>query len=151
MSLDRAGFQDWLNRYVAAWKSYDPAAIGDLFSEDVEYRYHPQDEPVIGRDAVVADWLGNKDEPGTYDAQYEPVAIDRDAYVAKGWSRYLNADGTPRDEYFNIYLLRFDGDGRATSFTEYWIQNREFARAARQKVAADAVAAARGSATDAGT
>ena len=42
MTLTRAQFQDWLDRYVAAWKSYDPQQIGDLFSEDVEYRYHPQ-------------------------------------------------------------------------------------------------------------
>jgi ketosteroid isomerase-like protein len=142
MSLDRAGFQDWLNRYVAAWKSYDPAEIGNLFSEDVEYRYHPQDEALRGRDAVVADWLESKDEPGTYEAEYEPAAIDGDIHVAKGWTRYVNADGSPRDEYWNIYLVQFDGDGKATSFTEYWIQNREFARAARAKVAADAVAAA---------
>jgi len=31
----------WLDDYVAAWRSYDPEAIGALFSEDAEYRYHP--------------------------------------------------------------------------------------------------------------
>ena len=43
--MDRAKVQAWLDGYVAAWKSYDPAAIGDLFSADVEYRYHPLDGP----------------------------------------------------------------------------------------------------------
>jgi ketosteroid isomerase-like protein len=143
MSLDRAGFQDWLDRYVAAWKSYDPAAIGALFSDDVEYRYHPQDDPVRGRDAVVARWLGNKDEPGTYDAKYEPLAIDGENYVSEGWSRYFGADGSPSDEYLNIYLVRFDDEGRATLFTEWWARNREFERADRKKIADDAVAAAR--------
>ena len=39
--------QDWLDRYIAAWRSYDPAAIGDLFADDAAYRYHPwDDEPV---------------------------------------------------------------------------------------------------------
>jgi hypothetical protein len=37
----------------------DAAAIADLFSADVAYRYHPSDEPVTGRDAVVASWLGD--------------------------------------------------------------------------------------------
>ena len=32
--------QAWLDRYIAAWQTYDPDAIGDLFSEDAEYRYH---------------------------------------------------------------------------------------------------------------
>jgi hypothetical protein len=143
MSLDRAAFQDWLDRYVAAWKSYDPAEIGDLFSADAEYRYHPTMDPVKGREAIVASWMDNRDDPGTYDASYEPLAIDGENHIAQGWSRYFEADGTTlKDEYWNVYLVRFDDEGRASLFTEWWMQNRDFARAARQKIAADAVAAA---------
>ena len=91
--MDRQAFQGWLDRYVDAWKSYDPLQIGDLFAENATYRYHPQDEPVTGRDAIVADWLDEKDEPGTYDAKYEPLAIDGDVHVAQGWSRYFDAEG----------------------------------------------------------
>jgi hypothetical protein len=141
MTLTHAQFKDWLDRYVAAWKSYDRQQIGELFAEGVEYRYGPADDPVVGRDAIVEDWLSSKDDPGTYDAQYEPLAIDGDEHVARGWSRYFEADGsTLRDEYFNVYLCRFDADGRCTSFTEWWMQNRTFARAARQKAIADALA-----------
>ena len=35
----------WLDRYVEAWRSYDPDAIRALFSADAEYRYHPWDAP----------------------------------------------------------------------------------------------------------
>ncbi len=128
--MDRQAFQGWLDRYVEAWKSYDEAAIGDLFSEDAEYRYHPQDEPLRGRDAIVQNWIESKDDPGTYDAKYEVVAIDGDMHVANGWSRYFDAEGKPRDEYLNVYLCRFDDAGRCSEFTEYWIQNREFRRRA---------------------
>jgi ketosteroid isomerase-like protein len=129
--MDRIGFQDWLDRYVAAWKSYDPKAIGDLFSEDAEYRYHPQDEPVRGRDAIVASWLDDPDARGRYDAHYEPLAIDGENHVAHGWSRYYAEDGkTLEDEYDNIYLVRFDADGRCREFTEWWIQSRRFRKAA---------------------
>ena len=42
-------------------------AIGDLFGDDAEYRYHPWDEPVIGRDAIVADWLERtRTKPATW-------------------------------------------------------------------------------------
>jgi hypothetical protein len=140
MSLSHAQFQDWLDRYVAAWKSYDPAAIGDLFAEGIEYRYHPQMDPVKGRDEVVKSWVDNKDDPGTYDASYQVEAIDGDSHVARGWSRYFeSAGGALKDEYFNVYVCRFDADGRCTSFTEWWMQNRDFARAARLKAAEDAV------------
>jgi hypothetical protein len=125
--VDQQGFQKWLDRYVEAWKTYDPDTIGSLFSQDAEYRYHPQDEPLKGRQAIVDNWLEYKDEPGTYDAEYEVLAIDGDMHVAKGWSRYFaSPGGEPNDEYHNIYLIRFNDRGEATSFTEYWIQNRDF-------------------------
>lgn len=133
--MDRQGFQGWLNRYVEAWKSYDRDHIGALFSEDATYRYHPQDEPERGRDAIVANWLENRDDPGTYDAHYEPLAIDGDVHVAHGWSRYFYPDRNMRDEYFNVYICRFNAAGECTDFTEYWIQNREFARLAREQTA----------------
>lgn len=140
MSLDHAAFQAWLDRYVAAWKSYDPVEIGALFSGGVEYRYHPEDEPVVGRAAVVESWLDGPDPNGSYDAHYEPLAIDGAAHVASGWSRYYTADGTLRDEYWNIYLVHFDDAGQATSFTEWWIQDREFAKRAREAAVAKALA-----------
>ncbi len=62
--MDRGIAQDWLNRYVAAWMSYDPDDIASLFSEAVAYRYHPYDQPVFGREAVVASWLGEDASSG---------------------------------------------------------------------------------------
>jgi ketosteroid isomerase-like protein len=56
--MDRTSAQAWLDRYVAAWRSNDAVAIGALFADDVAYRYHPYDEPLVGRQAVVASWLG---------------------------------------------------------------------------------------------
>lgn len=124
--MNRQQFQAWLDGYVAAWKSYDRQQIADLFARDAQYRYHPQDDPVRGREAIVDSWLEETDEPGTYDAHYEPLAIDGDVYVARGVTRYFDAAGKLRDEYHNVYVCRFDHDGRCTDFTEYWIQNREF-------------------------
>ena len=76
-----------------------------LFSADVAYRYHPYDEPVAGRDAVVASWLGEndarsgdastRDAPGTYDAHYAPVAVDGDTVVATGRSTYRDTPDGP--------------------------------------------------------
>ena len=140
--MERQGFQDWLDRYVEAWKSYDPDQIGALFSEDAAYRYHPQDEPERGRDAIVEAWLHEPDEKGTYDAEYRVLAIDGDIHVADGWSRYFNADGTLRDEYCNIYVCRFNEAGECTEFTEYWVQNREFRKRYEERMRAQGAGAA---------
>jgi ketosteroid isomerase-like protein len=129
MDLERA--QRWLNRYIAAWLSYDPDEISALFSEDVAYRYHPSDEPVEGREAVVASWLGEeasedastRDAPGTYEAEYHPVAIDGDTVVAVGTSRYREApEGPVVRVYDNCFIMRFDRDGRCRDFTEYYVR-----------------------------
>lgn len=121
--MDRAQVTDWLNRYVSAWKSYDRSEIAALFSDDVEYRYHPYDDPERGRDAVVESWFGdNKDEPGTYHGSYQPVAVDGDAAVATGYSTYFAPDGSVDKIYDNCYIMRFDADGRCRAFTEFFMK-----------------------------
>ena len=116
--MDHAAFQDWLNRYIAAWRSGDADEIGALFSEDVVYRYRPYSEPVRGRDAVVADWLRNPDEPGSWDAEYRPVVVEGDTGVSVGESRYP-AEGRT---FSNVFLCRFDGEGRCREFSEWWVE-----------------------------
>jgi hypothetical protein len=54
------------------------------------YRYHPYDDPVVGRHAVVAPWLDESDAPGVsasdapgpYDGTYAAIAVDGDLAVA---------------------------------------------------------------------
>ena len=110
----------WLDGYIDAWMTYDPDRIRALFSEDAEYRYHPWDEPVRGREAIVADWLDDTDAPGTYIATYGAWAVDGKRAVATGTSRY--DDPTHKRTYHNVFLLEFDDAGLCSSFTEVFLQ-----------------------------
>ena len=67
--VEKAEVDRWLRAYVEAWKSYDGEQIGDLFSEDVQYRYHPYDEPVLGRAELVRSWLGEASDGGAGSGQ----------------------------------------------------------------------------------
>jgi ketosteroid isomerase-like protein len=120
--LESADVESWLERYVAAWKSGDRDAIGDLFTADARYRYHPYDEPVEGRDAIVASWLAEPDAPGTFEAGYECFAVDADAAVAVGTSTYREQGGEVTQVFDNAFLLRFDADGRCSDFTEWYMK-----------------------------
>ncbi|HYJ67765.1 MAG TPA: nuclear transport factor 2 family protein [Nocardioidaceae bacterium] len=129
--MDHRTAQSWLDRYVDAWNSYDRADVSGLFSEDIFYRYHPFDEPIVGRDAVVASWLGElevadgstRDAPGTYGAEYSPVAVDGDTVVATGTSWYHDEPGGPvARTYENCFVMRFDSEGRCREFTEYYLR-----------------------------
>jgi len=129
--LAREQVQIWLDAYIEAWKSYEPKAIEALYAADVICRYHPYDEPIVGREAVVESWLGEgdhagapgRDKPGTYTAEYSPVAVDGDVAVAVGSSRYAEEPGGPATEiYDNCFLLRFDDDGRCREYTEWFMK-----------------------------
>ena len=129
--VDKAEVDRWLRAYVGAWKSYDRDQIGELFSADVRYRYHPHDEPVVGRAELVQSWLGEagyagasaRDEQGTYDAAYRAVAVDGDVAVATGSSTYLAGPGGPVEKvYDNCFVMRFDSAGRCREFTEWYVE-----------------------------
>ncbi len=124
MPLDREQVRAWLNAYVAAWKSYDREEIAALYAENASCRYHPYDEPIVGRAAVVESWFGvgegapGRDVQGTYDATLEVAAIDGDLAVVTGTSIYTD----PPTVYDNCWLIRFDEDGRCREFVEWFMK-----------------------------
>jgi hypothetical protein len=123
--VNEAAVASWLERYVAAWRSYDADEIGTLFSEDAVYHYHPWDEgdaAVEGRDAIVASWLETPDMPDSWVADYRPWAVDGDHAVAVGSTRYLATGDAPEAVFHNVFLLRFDGDGRCREFTDVYMR-----------------------------
>ena len=122
--MTRTDVQAWLDRYIEAWRANRADLIEPLFSEDAVCRYRPyggNDRASFGRDAIVAAWLEEPDEPDSWEAQYAPYAVDDDRAVATGISRYFAKDDQPERVYHNVFLLRFDPDGRCSDFTEYWM------------------------------
>lgn len=116
--------QAWLDRYVEAWRANDPERIGELFTDDAVYSYRPwidDEQTMRGRDAVVASWLEDPDDPGSWEAHYEPYAVEGDRAVAVGWSRYAAAGDQPERTFHNAYLLRFAPDGRCAEFREFYM------------------------------
>jgi ketosteroid isomerase-like protein len=118
--VTREQVQAWLDAYVEAWRSYDEAAIRALFADDVTYVYHPYDEPLIGPAAIVESWLGDRDEPGTWEASYAPALLDGDTAIAKGETRYTVRGGAV---FSNLFELDFDAAGRCTRFVEWYLQH----------------------------
>ena len=114
--------QRWLERYVAAWDTYEPAAIGDAVRRrggvPLSAVGRPDRRPRRDR----RDWLENKDEPASWAAHYDVWAFDGERASAIGESRYKNPDGTFRALYHNHFALRFDGHGKCVEFVEYYME-----------------------------
>lgn len=121
MHLTRDQFAAWLGRYVEAWRSRDPEVIGALFSADCSYSFKGGHTSVAGREAIVKAWL-EEEEPGSWEAHYEPLAIEDMVHVSVGSTRYFDEAGMPRDEYSNIFVCRFDDDGACSEFSEWWMR-----------------------------
>jgi uncharacterized protein (TIGR02246 family) len=123
--VDEQAVAAWLDGYSHAWGTYDPEEIAALFSADAVYYDEPYSEPVRGRDAIVASWLEDRDEAGTYEGSYHPVLVCGDQAVARGTSRYFNTNGSVEREYDNLFLLRFDADGRCAEYREWYMRRPE--------------------------
>jgi hypothetical protein len=124
--MDRSVVVNWLKGYMHAWETYSPDAIDGLFTDDATYSFHPYDEPVVGRRAIVESWLKDQDASGTFEADYRPIAIDGNVAVVNGRSRYFK-DSSRREltkEWDNLFVIEFDKNGRCTSFREWWVAPR---------------------------
>jgi hypothetical protein len=124
--MDRTYLQAWLDKYVEAWRTYEPEQIRDLFSEDALYFYSPWDEdrPLRGREAILADWLKQPDQAGSWEARYVPVAVENNVAVAQGRTVYRKPDGSVERQFDNIFVIHFDEEGRCERFTEWFMQPR---------------------------
>ena len=104
----------WVAGYERAWRDGDLDRVETLFAPDAVYRRAPYMAPDLGIDAIKAFWLDDDDEVFTMHA--EPVAVEGDTAVVRVEVRY----GDPlRQEYRDLWVLRFAADGRVAAFEEW--------------------------------
>lgn len=107
----------WIEGYRRAWESNDPADIRALFTENAEYRDGPHSAPWVGREQIVERWLAQRDEPGQTRFDWEVLADDAELSFVQGVSTYASAR-----VYDNLWVIRREADGRASAFTDWWIE-----------------------------
>lgn len=120
MDDSRAAAERWIEGYLRAWRSNEPDDIRALFTPDAEYRVNPWTEPLAGREAIVAGWLDRRDEPGSFTFRYEVVATDGELAFVEGETVY-----TRGVTYSNLWVIRLAREGRASSFTEWWMDQSD--------------------------
>ena len=121
VSIDIDVVQAWLDRYVAAWRSYDRNEIEALFTRDTVYYPEPYSEALRGPAAVADAWLGSRDPDGSWRADYRAIGGAGDTGIGMGTSSYLRRDGAIDRVYHNVFVLTFDDDGRCREYREWYM------------------------------
>jgi hypothetical protein len=106
----------WITGYEKAWDSNEPDDIRALFTEDGRYLTAPFEEPRVGHDAIVKGWVDDRDEPGDHTFTWNLIGIDGELAFVEGDTDYGER------AYMNLWVIRFADDGRATSFTEWYMK-----------------------------
>lgn len=119
--MDVPAVSAWVDAYVHAWNSNDPAEIGALFADEALYYTGPFDAPWQGRGEIVRRWLARQDAPGSTSFRFEVLAATPEACIVRGWTQYQK----PPREFSNIWLVRLDADGRCREFTEWWVKRKK--------------------------
>ncbi|WP_353808690.1 nuclear transport factor 2 family protein [Agromyces sp. SYSU T00194] len=110
----------WVERYRRAWISNDPGDIRSLFTEHAEYTSTPGTEPYRGHEEIVSWWLENADGPDETTFTWEPLLVGDTRAVIEGRTVYLGATA-----YRNLWVIDLAPDGRATAFTEWWVEEED--------------------------
>ncbi|MFF3444209.1 nuclear transport factor 2 family protein [Streptosporangium sp. NPDC002721] len=102
----------WVERYVHAWRTADPADIAALFTANAEYHEQPYETDWIGREAIVQGWLSRRPwQEGGWDFDWSPLMITGDTAAIRGTGVY-----TELGRFDNLWVVTFAGDGRCSSF-----------------------------------
>jgi ketosteroid isomerase-like protein len=107
----------WLAAYEAAWRSPGTEALASLFTADATYLQAPYDPPVIGLGAIGRMWDTEREGPDeVFTLSTDILAVDGQVAVVRAEVHY----GDPvAQEYRDLWVIRFAGDGRCTGFEEW--------------------------------
>jgi ketosteroid isomerase-like protein len=113
----RADVRHWVTGYEAAWRAPGTDALRSLFTDDALYRHSPYAEPISGLDAIAQMWEAEREGPDeVFTLETDVVAVEGDTAVVRARVHY----GDPvRQEYFDLWVIRFEDDHRCVSFEEW--------------------------------
>jgi hypothetical protein len=117
-SAPRGRLERWVDGYVVAWTDNDPEHIAALFTEDAVYDPQTADGEIHGVEAISDWWRGLDEDPANWDFQWLPLIETEEIGIITGTTNYYD----PPTTFRNLWVIRFDDDGRCRDFTEWYIE-----------------------------
>ena len=115
--MDRSAVEQWVADYERLWRMRGIDRLAELFAPDATYLPSPWARPIDGLDAIAQFWEAEREGADEdFSMSSEVVALDGDTAVIRVVVEYgASDDGRWRD----LWVLRFAGDGRCSSFEEW--------------------------------
>ncbi len=121
--MDRQSVARWVAGYERAWRTPGVESLAELFTDDAVYLQGPYRAPVTGRAQIGQMWEHERDGPDEpFTMASEIVAVDGDTAVVRVEVRY---QAPTAREFRDLWLIRFDSDGRCRSFEEWPFSPRQ--------------------------
>ncbi|MGE5250546.1 MAG: nuclear transport factor 2 family protein, partial [Bacteroidota bacterium] len=118
LTLDK--FSKWLDEYGRAGRENDARASSELFSPDARYYESPDDNPMIGRDAIYRYWRRAAQTFSDRTSTYEVLALRDNFGIARWQSDFVVVPTGLRASLDCIFLVEFDQQGKCSVFREWW-------------------------------
>jgi hypothetical protein len=123
MAVDLALVATWMDAYGRAWLSNSPAEVAALFAENAVYHVSPFQDPWVGRDAIVQEWVSDPEGQESVRFDHQPLALTGDVGVAHWSVSFITrADEPTLVEMDGVLVLRFDPDGRCREHREWYVR-----------------------------
>jgi ketosteroid isomerase-like protein len=115
--VDRNGVAAWIGDYERVWRTPGTDTLAEIFTDDAYYLQGPYREPMVGLPQIARMWEAERDGPDeVFRMSSEVVAVDGDTAVARAQVWY----GEPvTDEWRDLWIMRFESDGRCRYFEEW--------------------------------
>jgi hypothetical protein len=115
--VSRERVEEWLEGYERAWRTAGTQPLRELFTEDATYGLGPYEQPKSGLSEIAQMWDEEREGPDeAFTMRREILAVEGETAVARVEVVY----GDPvRQEYRDIWVMRFADDGRCSSFEEW--------------------------------
>ena len=118
--LSESALEAWLQKYGAAWETFDAAAAGALFTSDATYQDVPFDPAMQGRAAIEEYWRTETADQSGVKFESKVIAVKGDTGVAH-WSATFKLKSTGATIMLDgIFVLEFDKSGQCRSLREWW-------------------------------
>jgi hypothetical protein len=114
---------EFVESYGRAWERWDLSAFVELFSHDVIYVEHPNEEPVVGHEQLLAYITKEQEAEGNASVRMGRPIVDGNHVVAEFWASLSDGEGKPAGTVSGCFIADLDPEtGKCAFFRQYWFE-----------------------------